>query len=302
VDLPPFDLTTNPFYVLGVSPAGPPAEIAAAHDHARREARHGESELAGARHALLTPELRLQAELSWFLYAVPKEVARVTQGLAALKQTGDRAGCAAMLRELVDVDQANLAAHVCASGIGTGRDAEELINAYVALDTHIAAQIVNRRRAECGFPAAGLAEVCLAMAALRRAHVQAVRAWLALQRDPIGRMKHLIGFVIRDPKHEYNQTGYPQLVLLCADLVAACERWMSPDQKRIRDQIAAGLAGQGANLEITVAAASHTLSPPLLEIRDRMTAEMQGRGADLKAAAETLRLLMRWLRRLGAAA
>ena len=60
-----FDLTSNPFHILGVSVRNTADEIAEAYENAIIDSEHDEQSLLQAHQALIGPKTRLEAELSW---------------------------------------------------------------------------------------------------------------------------------------------------------------------------------------------------------------------------------------------
>ena len=70
-----FDLTTNPFFILCVSPSARNEDIASAYENALAQGLYSEQCLLRAYHTLLSPIGRLDAEVSW-LPGIPSDTAR----------------------------------------------------------------------------------------------------------------------------------------------------------------------------------------------------------------------------------
>ena len=74
-----FDLRTSPFYLLGVSPRDNRAIIAQATETAIAEGMLDESVATRAQQILMSPRLRLGAELGWLVALAPNRVRQIIE-------------------------------------------------------------------------------------------------------------------------------------------------------------------------------------------------------------------------------
>jgi hypothetical protein len=284
MNIPVFDLTTNPFYVLGVTPENTHDEIAAAYDRALGEGRHSAAELTQASQALHMPQPRLEAELSWLLYE-PYKSAALVQRL----QAKDYAACSDMLDDMVDIDRANLAAHLCTVGAGKSAHARRMIEAYLDLDATIAAQLVARRREVSGFAKLDLGLLMPGLTNVRHAHVQGLAKYLQSRPNPVKSVLTTIHPVISRGESWYEPELYPHLTLIAADVVVASDPWLSPDLKPIRDAIAAEISLHSVDFTAAVLKkCRHAVSPSFEWMRDEVAAEMSRQGGDAGAGERAL--------------
>lgn len=137
-----FDLRTSPFYLLGVSPRDNREIIAQATETALGEGTLDEAVTTRAQQILMSPRLRLGAELSWLLGLAPNRVRQLIQ------ETGLDADTVASLPLLAG---ANLAAHRCSTQISPPHD-ELLFRFYEEHDDDEILNLLNTERRASGFP------------------------------------------------------------------------------------------------------------------------------------------------------
>ena len=101
-----FDLRTSPFYLLGVSPRDNRAIIAQATETAIAEGMLDESVATRAQQILMSPRLRLGAELGWLVGLAPNRVRQIIENIRLDENT---------VASLPLIAGANLAAHRCSS-------------------------------------------------------------------------------------------------------------------------------------------------------------------------------------------
>jgi hypothetical protein len=142
-----FDITKNPFHLLGVSMRARMPEIAEAYEDALADGHAPEQVLLDAQKRLCTPKSRLDAELAWLHGLAP---ARAAELVAAL-QHGDLAAAGSALDTLVGLDRANLAADLCARVPGATRYVEALLESYADLDIQSLQRNIASSRVVAGF-------------------------------------------------------------------------------------------------------------------------------------------------------
>jgi tetratricopeptide (TPR) repeat protein len=138
-----FDLRTSPFYLLGVSPRDNREIIAQATETALAEGTLDEAVATRAQQILMSPRLRLGAELSWLLGLAPNRVRHL------IEETRLDADTVASLPLLAG---ANLAAHRCSTQISPPHD-ELLFRFYGEHDDDEILNLLNTERRASGFPA-----------------------------------------------------------------------------------------------------------------------------------------------------
>lgn len=137
-----FDLRTSPFYLLGVSPRDNRAIIAQATETAISEGTLDETVATRAQQILMSPRLRLGAELSWLPGLAPNRVKQLIEGEAL--STDATAG-------LPLLAGANLAAYRCSSQASPVRH-ELLFCFYERRDDNDILKLVNSERRAGNFP------------------------------------------------------------------------------------------------------------------------------------------------------
>ena len=76
-----FDLTQNPFHLLGLSIRAGRGEVVEGHEEALADGQADEGVLDRARQAVSTPRTRIEAELSWFPGIPPSEAKEILSKL-----------------------------------------------------------------------------------------------------------------------------------------------------------------------------------------------------------------------------
>jgi hypothetical protein len=137
-----FDLRISPFYLLGVSPRDNRAIIAQATETAISEGTVDEAAATRAQQILMSPRLRLGAELAWLLGLAPN---RVKQLIEEATLSGDA------VSGLPPLAGANLAAYRCSSQSSPAHH-ELLFRFYAQRDDNDILNQVNSERRVAGFP------------------------------------------------------------------------------------------------------------------------------------------------------
>jgi hypothetical protein len=176
-DLDLFDLGTNPFAVLGLTPRDKPDAITRAVEARLADPAADEDGLRRAQQNLMALKPRLQAEVAWLIGLAPGR----TQAILAALNRNDLDALISALPDAPALARANLAAH-----LAHRRPSEMIIGALIAAYDEIAHDeligVINAERAVAGLPrvAADLVEEVLR--AVRERHLEAAQA--AIIADP----------------------------------------------------------------------------------------------------------------------
>lgn len=167
-----FDLTQNPFNLLGTSIRATREQLVEAHEVALTDGRAEEADLVRARQLVLTPRTRIDAELSWLPGSSPSQAREI---LSKLEQR-DLAAAHELLANLQGLDKANLAADLCARSTGNTKFVVELLEAYRDISAADVLEILAGLRSVSGFPSPDKSQVNNSLANLKVAHAKAAIA------------------------------------------------------------------------------------------------------------------------------
>lgn len=142
-----FDLRTNPFAVLGLTPRDGPDAIARAVEARLADPVADEHRLRQAQQNLMAPRRRLQAEMAWLLDLAPSHAQAI---LAALSQH-DLDALISALPDAPALARANLAAHL-AHRRPSKIIVETLIAAYDEITPDALTTVINAERAVASLP------------------------------------------------------------------------------------------------------------------------------------------------------
>lgn len=165
------DLLRNPFAVLGVTVQDTPAAIRRLVETTLQGGGLPEVEARAAELALLGPETRLEAEVSWLLGRSAPRVAAILASLRKPPSTKERL---ALLASIDGVARANLAAHACAVERGGVSLVRALVEAQNGISPEAVFWLINGNREIAGFPPITEADLWTALAALQSRHCAAV--------------------------------------------------------------------------------------------------------------------------------
>ena len=220
-----FDITRNPFHLLGTSVRARMAEIASAYEDALAEGRADERALLDAQKQLCTPKPRLNAELSWLPGLAPARAAEAAEAV----QRGDLSAAAAGLDTLVGLDRANLAADLCARQPGATRYVETLLEAYADFNVVSLQGTIAGLRAVAGFQAPNEGLVAEALDRLREAHAEAALACIAGSDHPGAAMTAIV--------LAFQGEGERSVIRLLDVIVAKYDTFFAVQLGEIKDQI-----------------------------------------------------------------
>jgi peptidoglycan hydrolase-like protein with peptidoglycan-binding domain len=165
-----FDLLSQPFYLLGVSPAAKIEELSEALEDRLSEGQASQSDLLSARQIAANPKKRLKAELASLLDTPEGAANEVIQRLRqktrseALKFDADR---------LSPLSRANLYAHIASSYPADATMLRGLVQAHAAIDDETLIEKIRQTRKSAGFPSPSPEGVNEALHELFDAHYKA---------------------------------------------------------------------------------------------------------------------------------
>ncbi len=142
-----FDLTLNPFALLGVSPRASAAALADAKADRLFDSEHDEAMLEAAHSELIVERKRLIHELSWLSDTAPNRARELVSKLPTL----DPAGASELLRDGGQLSRLNLTADLLARFPQERPFAQALLAAYEDVDWASVRQAIDETRALSGF-------------------------------------------------------------------------------------------------------------------------------------------------------
>jgi hypothetical protein len=155
-----FNLRTSPFYLLGVSPRDNRAIVAQATETAIAEGTLDEAIATRAQQILMSPRLRLGAELSWLTGLAPNRVRQLIEGVELDTVT---------VASLPLLAGANLAAHRCSSRSSPSHH-DLFLRFYARRDDNEILNLINSERRAGGFPEVSLELLQEVMADITQQH------------------------------------------------------------------------------------------------------------------------------------
>jgi len=169
-----FDLRTSPFYLLGVSPRDNRAIVAQAAETAMAEGTLDEAVATRAQQILMSPRLRLGAELSWLAGLAPNRVKQFIESISL------DANAVANLPRLAG---ANLAAHRCSSQLSPVHHGL-FFRFYARRDDNEILSVINSERRAGGFPEASLELLQEVMADTTQQHASSFIDFISREPSP----------------------------------------------------------------------------------------------------------------------
>jgi hypothetical protein len=220
-----FDLTLNPFAVLGVSLRTRQEDIAEAGEDALSDHRYAEAVIQKAQQALMVPKGRLDAELSWLPGTSPSTAKTLLQHL------GDALydDAAAILSDMVGLDKANLAADLCCRDrTGTGY-VMDLMEGYRDFDAKSVQAVLAENRAISGFARIDPDMLSGALVNLRKIHAKAAMEFIKAEKHPGKAMYEVVDFYLHEENDHINQA--------MTELAREYDAWSEGKLRDIRDGI-----------------------------------------------------------------
>jgi hypothetical protein len=169
-----FDLRASPFYLLGVSPRDNRAIVAQAAETAMAEGTLDEAVATRAQQILMSPRLRLGAELSWLAGLAPNRVRQLIESISL------DANAVASLPLLAG---ANLAAHRCSSRLSPAHH-RLFFRFYARRDDTEILGLINSERRVGGFPEVSLELLQEVMLDIAQQHVSSFIDFIGCEISP----------------------------------------------------------------------------------------------------------------------
>ena len=223
----PFDLTTNPFFILDVSPRDNRACVSSAVEARLVEAKSPEEVLRKAERELFASKTRLMAEVSWLIEASPGRVKDIRSKFLLPTVDISVSTIAALLQETESITCANLAAHFCARGFASEKIVELLIEAWEDISVEKVRKLVNGVRKIADYPEVFNELVRESLSALKDSHARAILNWITVSEHP-GRL--LSSVVERTPTEESAR-------VLIEQVVEHYDSWAIPQLKAFENEI-----------------------------------------------------------------
>lgn len=220
-----FDLTSNPFHVLGVSVRNTRDEIAEAYENAIIDGEHDEQSLLQAHQALIGPKTRLEAELSWLPELLPSRA----KDLLSLLETGSAADdLFSEIGELTGLSLVNISAGLCSRFPGRGDLVEALIESFDEVSLEDAVATINESRSVSGFPNANPALVAEILPKISEAHARTAADAISLAEHPGLVMTEIVNNLIPEigPARDFLE-----------EVGIHYDSWSAPRLREIKDQI-----------------------------------------------------------------
>lgn len=169
-----FSLDRNPFRIVGAVLESTLSEISDLVDDATLDGDVAEADLLKAQQTLVTPRLRISAELSWLLGLSRKQQSRLFEDL----RQGKIEPLLKSLELLPELAAANIAAHLCGSGRGSSEFIHLMAQAWSDLDEDYHLTVLNRARQAAGMPQVQMEPFKDALLELRQVHARTAIGWL----------------------------------------------------------------------------------------------------------------------------
>lgn len=235
-----FDLTQNPFYVLGASLDAGVEDIYDLGQDAVFEGRADEASAAKAQQKLIPPRLRLVAEVGWFA-DVPTETATV---LAQVVLEGDLSDAVNAAKNVAPLSRANAAAHLCGRFPQSQLSFSILIGAWNELDRSQLFQAIVEARVRAGLPRPNREHFDEALNELETIHARQASRSIALN--------HLPGAILTGMLQ--SAIGQQELGPMLSRVVREYDKASEARLEEIREKISAEIARCRASSEIAAEA------------------------------------------------
>jgi hypothetical protein len=164
-----FSLFDNPFHIVRANYESSPSDISNLVEDAIFDGNYDESRLSNAQQSLVTPRLRLFAEVSYLPELSSKQKETYLRQLA----DGDTRNVPSEIDHLPELARANLLAHVLDEQTADYRTLEALINCWRELVPRHAFEFIEENRTLAGLPRADFAAYEQSLSELRNLHAKA---------------------------------------------------------------------------------------------------------------------------------
>ena len=176
-----FDVTSNPFHVLGVSLRSTRDDIADAYQDALVDGQHDEQALIQAHQALLGSKTRLEAELSWLLGFSPFRANQLIEQISTGK-SGE--SILAESSNMTGLGVANALATLCTRFPGNKAIVTALLTSYEDVSEEDALARIAENRRVSGFPKADPGLIREILPKITEAHARAAAESISKAEHP----------------------------------------------------------------------------------------------------------------------
>ena len=235
--LPTFNLTENPFAILGVSPRDDQSKILECYEEALIEEGANEDLLLKSQRALMVSKSRLDAEVSWFIGVSPSRVRKVIEFLSKMSKPKMPK---TLYTGLGGLDWANLLIHLCSNGFTSIKRMMALIEAQGRYSVEQVYNAVNANRSISGFPKVELVLVEKAIDSLREKHSSVIFECVISSEHPGNVLTKLVEtFIEKDGiKRDFLER-----------VAERYDSWSTSKLRTIRDEINSEIAHLKSNLK-----------------------------------------------------
>jgi uncharacterized membrane protein (UPF0127 family) len=245
-----FNLLLNPFVLLGLAPSATVQSIKQAYEDALEDGIASADDLQRAQQLLLTPRLRVDAEIGGLLDVAPDLAKQV---IAQLKRGATKKELKDHLISLHALPRSNVLTHLGSASPMGAADLIQLLEAQETISVGSVYDIINEVRAEAGSGKIDRAAVTDALSRLEERQTKAVIDTLVS--DPAfaatftSFVKHVLAnedrsLLAKLDTHvrAYNQAASPELSRRREMVIAACDAVRKdPKNRKAVDQIASAL-------------------------------------------------------------
>jgi hypothetical protein len=166
-----FSLLSNPFILLGISPNATPQNIKNAYEDAVEDGIANVEVLRRAQQELLTPRLRIHAEVGGLVDVAPDLASRLISWLQA---GASRAKLTESIASLHALPKSNILAHLATHGTANENDLINLLNAQCNVSIGGTCDAINDARDHAGIVRTDQDSVAQALAAVQKGQVKSV--------------------------------------------------------------------------------------------------------------------------------
>jgi tetratricopeptide (TPR) repeat protein len=188
-----FNILTNPFVLLGLSPTAKPAAIKEAYEDAVEDGVEDAHVLQRAQQTLLTPRLRIEAEVGGFLDVDPGLAAQIVSDIRSgtpIGEIGER------LTKLHSLPRSNVIAHYGSARSAGLDDLCRLIEAQAAVAPGAVCDAINDVRQETALGRVDRESVSEALSKLQDRQTKAVIETLGIGDDAVALFEKFVSKIV----------------------------------------------------------------------------------------------------------
>jgi hypothetical protein len=225
-----FSLLSNPFVLLRISANASAQNIKSAYEDAVEDSILGIDVLQRAQQELLTPRLRINAEVGGLIDVAPN---LASQLISRLQTRASHAELADLIASLHALPKSNILAHLASQAIATENDLMELLNAQSTVAVGGTCDAINDAREQAGFVRTDQDSVAKALAALEERQIRSVvdraatndsfaKAFISFVNRVLGANDHALTTKLAVYVAAYGQAMAPALSVRREAVITAC--------------------------------------------------------------------------------